>query len=116
MYKDILIDIQSILEDTESLIASFNLENTPSIIKEQQVNEDNIVTKLNFILENFEVFKKVVKDNKPHIKIKDFGKHLLRKYKIGKDHKRHKILKNARKKAHSAIANSKRNISNKLKG
>jgi len=62
-----------------------------------------------------EVFKNVIKNNKPHIVIKDFKKQLLKSFRLCKDHKRHNILKNARKSAHNPKANRKRNISNNMK-
>jgi hypothetical protein len=75
-----------------------------------------LICELNFIVENLQVFKTVVKNIKPHIKIKDFKSQVLKKHRLGKDYKRHSILKKARSKAHSSKANSKRNVSNNLKG
>ena len=40
---------------------------------------------------------------------------MLKKHKLSKDYKRHKILKDARKKAHTVKSNTKRDISNKMR-
>jgi hypothetical protein len=62
-----------------------------------------------------EIFKKRVKNNRPHIEMKEIDTKILRKHKLAKDYKRHKILKKARKTAHDPIANSKRDISNNMR-
>ena len=76
---------------------------------------DNINKNLQSILEEMKYFKSIVKNMTPSIKSSDIKKTLL-KNKVTKDHLRHSILKKARKKAHTMLANTKRNISNNLKG
>lgn len=68
-----------------------------------------------FISEKLELFRKEVKNNKPHIEIKNFKKQMLKKHRINKDYKRENILKKARKKAHNIIADSKRDLSNEIR-
>jgi hypothetical protein len=61
-----------------------------------------------------EVFTKTVKNMKPHLKRKDIKKGILKSI-DKKDTEREQILKKARKKAHSPVADVKRNISNTLR-
>ena len=66
------------------------------------------------IIEEFENVKSIIQDRQPKMQIKDFRKAALKKYKP-KNYQRHKILKKARTKAHSVLADSERTISNNLK-
>ncbi len=77
-------------------------------------NNEKILEKLNYIIESLETFKMIIKDIKPVVQKKDIKKAVLKKYRP-KDFARDKILRNARKKAHTVVANMKRRISGRLR-